>query len=49
MNLRELGVEPSEEQIMAMAQSCARANGGRKGSAKVLYLEDMAEIYRRAR
>ena len=49
VNLRELGVEPSEEQIMAMAQSCARANGGRKGSAKVLYLEDMAEIYRRAR
>ena len=35
-------------QIQAMADSAARACGGAKGSAKVLYRDDMAEIYRRA-
>ena len=48
-NLRELGVEPTEEQILHMAESCARAAGGHKESAKVLYEADMAEIYRMAR
>lgn len=47
-NLRELGITPTEEQIQQMAESCARASGGSKGSAKVLYQEDMAEVYRRA-
>lgn len=47
-NLRELGIEPTGEQILEMAESCARAAGGRKGSAKVLCQEDMAEIYRMA-
>lgn len=49
VNMMELGIEPTEEQILAMAQSCAEANGGKKGSAKVLYPEDMAQIYRLAR
>ena len=48
-NMRELGIEPTDAQIGAMADSCARACGGKKGSAKVLYRDDMAEIYRRAR
>ena len=48
VTLRELGVDPSEEEILQMAASCARANGGSKGSAKVLYEEDMAQIYRLA-
>ncbi|MBE5808390.1 MAG: iron-containing alcohol dehydrogenase [Clostridiales bacterium] len=48
-NMRELGIEPTEEQILAMAASCADAAGGKKGSAKVLYQEDMAAIYRMAR
>ncbi len=48
-SLRELGVTPTEEQILAMADSCARACGGAKGSAKKLLRDDMAEIYRRAR
>ena len=48
-NLRELGIAPTEEQIRQMAESCARAAGGSKVSAKVLYQEDMAEIYRMAR
>ena len=48
VTLRELGVEPTEEQILAMAASCARGAGGKKGTAKLLYEADMAEIYRRA-
>ena len=48
-NLKELGIAPTEEQILAMAASCAKASGGKKGSARVLYEEDMAEIYRMAK
>ncbi len=48
VTLKELGVEPTQEQILAMAASCARGAGGRKGTAKVLYEEDMAAIYRMA-
>lgn len=47
-NMRELGIEPTEEQILEMANGCARATGGKVGSAKVLYEEDMAAIYRMA-
>ena len=49
VTLKELGVEPTEEQILAMAASCARGAGGKKGTAKLLYEADMAEIYRLAR
>ncbi|MCI8761708.1 MAG: iron-containing alcohol dehydrogenase [Oscillospiraceae bacterium] len=49
VTLKELGVEPTEEQILAMAASCARGAGGKKGTAKLLYEADMAEIYRMAR
>ena len=48
INMRELGITPTEEEIQAMAASCARACGGKKGSAKVLYQEDMAAIYKMA-
>ena len=48
VNLRELGIAPTEEQIKAMALSCASAAGGKKGSAKVLLPEDMEKIYRLA-
>ena len=48
VTLRELGVEPTEEQILAMAASCAKGAGGKKGTAKLLYQADMAEIYRMA-
>ncbi len=47
-NLRELGIEPTEEQILEMAANCAKSNGGSLGSARTLYEKDMAEIYRRA-
>ena len=47
-NMRELGIEPTDEQILAMADSCTRACGGSKGSAKKLFTEDMINIYRMA-
>ena len=49
VNMTELGISPTEEQILLMTRSCAQAAGGKKGSAKVLYPEDMAAIYRMAR
>ena len=49
VNMRELGIEPTDAQIEAMADSCVRATGGKVGSAKVLVREDMIEIYRMAR
>ena len=48
VTLRELGVEPTEEQILAMAASFAKSAGGKKGTAKVLYEADMAAVYRLA-
>jgi len=48
-NLRELGVEPTEEQILEMAEKCRVATRGRLGEVKRLHPEDMAEIYRMAR
>ena len=47
-NLRELGVSPSEEDILLLAKNCAIAVGGKVGSAKPLYEADMANIYRMA-
>ena len=48
VNMRELGIAPTEAQILAMAASCAEAVGGKKGSARVLWPEDMVNIYRMA-
>lgn len=47
-NMRELGVEPTEEQLKTMAHMCSLAAGGCKGSAKKLYEADMLAIYRMA-
>ncbi len=47
--LREVGIAPTDEQCDAMAASCARAAGGKKGNAKVLTQPDMAAIYKAAR
>lgn len=49
ITLKELGIEPTDEQIENMAASCIRASGGPKGSAKVLHREDMSAIYNAAR
>jgi len=48
-NMRELGVEPTDEQIDAMAHGVALAKGEKFGSAKVLCEADAAAIYRMAR
>ena len=45
-NLRELGVEATEEDLKLMAHKCAVGVGGEKGSAKVLNEEAMLAIYR---
>ena len=45
-NLRELGVEPTEDEIAEMAKKCAIGVGGEMGSAKVLNEEAMLAIYR---
>lgn len=48
LSMKELGVEPSEEQLRQMAASCLAACGGPKGSMKVLNEEDMYRIYKAA-
>ena len=46
VNLRELGVTPTEEELADMAHKCAVGAGGGAGSAKLLREEDMLAIYR---
>lgn len=48
ISLKELGIEPTDEQIHEMAERCAAACGGHNGSALVLYKKDMESIYRMA-
>ncbi len=48
-SLRELGLDPTEDQMKQMAHMCSVAAGGHKGSAKVLYEPDMLAIYEMAR
>lgn len=47
--LSELGVNPTDEQIKAMAESCEKATGGGVGSARRIYFDDMIAIYEMAR
>lgn len=49
VSMTELGITPTEEELKTMAQKCAIAAGGHKGSAKVLYEKDMLAIYEMAR
>jgi len=49
INLRELGIEPSDDDIRLLAHKAAVACGGRKGSAKVLGEEDFVKIFEMAR
>ena len=46
--LKELGIAPSDAILREMAHNCAIASGGKKGSAKLLYEEDMYQIYKAA-
>ena len=45
-NLRELGVKPTEDELVTMARKCAVGVGGAKGSARLLREPDMLAIYR---
>ncbi len=45
-NLRELGVNPTEEDLATMAHKCAVGVNGAKGSAKLLREADMLAIFR---
>ena len=48
-NMRELGIDPTDEEIEKMAESCFRACGKPSGSAKVLGKEDFVEIFKMAK
>ena len=48
-NLRELGVKASDEDLKLMAHKCFVGTKGPKGSAKLLYEEDMLEIFKMSR
>lgn len=47
-NMRELGITPSNQQILEMADRCMAACGNRTGSAKKLTAEDAVTIYQNA-
>ena len=49
VTMKELGIEPTDEQIEELARKCSVACGGKKGSAKVLKESDMEIIYEMAR
>ena len=48
ISIRQLGVEPTEEQIQEMALKCSRNNSRTVGTIRPLDREDMAAIYRLA-
>ena len=48
-NLKELGIEPTDEEIATLAKKWADTCGGSGGSAKELHEEDAKEIYMRSR
>jgi len=48
-NLRELGVEATDEDLKIMAHKCAVGVGGSMGSARLLYEADMLAIYEASR
>ncbi|MGI6279005.1 MAG: iron-containing alcohol dehydrogenase [Acutalibacteraceae bacterium] len=48
ISISELGVSPSDDDLKEMARKCSIAYGGKRGSAKVLYEEDMYNIYKSA-
>lgn len=49
VNMTELGIHPTDEQIKEMAEQTIKAAGGKQGSAKVLYTEDIIKIFNMAR
>lgn len=48
INMKELGIEPTDEQCREMARRGAEACGGSRGSAKVMYEEDLYNVFKMA-
>ena len=48
VNLKELGIAPTEEEIDVMADGVMRATGGGRGTARMLYKDDFVKIYNAA-
>lgn len=48
-SLRQLGLDPTEEQISLMARKCGAACGGQMGAIRTLRPADMESIYRAAK
>lgn len=48
-NMKELGIEPTDAQIREMAEETIKAAGGKQGSARVLYADDIVEILNMAK
>ena len=48
VSMKELGIEPTREQIEFMAASCEEKTQGPNGAVKPLYKEDMIRIYEAA-
>lgn len=49
INLAEIDIYPTDEQILELAKRCVIASGEYTGSAKKLDMEDMVQIYTNAR
>ena len=49
INMTELGISPTDEQITEMAERCRVAVGANNGSAMPLEVEDMIQIYKTAK
>ena len=47
-NLRELGVDPTDEEYRIMAEKCSITAKNHLGSVRVLQKEDMEAIFRAA-
>ena len=45
-SLKELGIEPTEDELRLLAHKCSIACKGSKGSARIFHEEDMYQIYR---
>ena len=48
-NVPELGINPTDDQIEQMAESCAKGAGGSFGTAKKIFKDDIIAIYKSAR
>ena len=47
-DIKGLGVVPTQDELHLLAEKCEEAVGGRIGSARILYVEDMYRIYKNA-